>query len=128
VSRGYVEHGTPTQKAHVKFRPISEVSGFYRCNLHAMHQIQRMPIYLFWSQRDVAIFGFTLEPAGRNLPIEFAPWSKNGDGAALHEAAPDANLPFNAIVQAIERDGFYLARTELLRGLPPGHNGGYTIH
>jgi hypothetical protein len=72
-----------------------------------------MPIYLFWSLRDLAIFGFTLEPAGRNLPTEFAPWSKNGDGAALRDVGADEKSRSNAVVRAIYRDGFYLARTEL---------------
>jgi hypothetical protein len=83
-----------------------------------------MEIYLFWSLRDFSTFGFTLEPAGQNLPSEFAPWSKNGDGAALHDAGTDENMPFNAVVRAIRRDGFYLARTEPPGAPPPG----YSIH
>jgi hypothetical protein len=65
-----------------------------------------MPIYLFWSESDREVFGFTFESDGGNLPTDLAPWSKNGEGEAL----PDENLASNSVVRAVQRDGFYLAR------------------
>jgi hypothetical protein len=90
-------------------------------NSHPMYQFSAMPIYLFWSQSDLAIFGFTLEPAGKNLPPELAPWLKNGDGSALHAGAED-DLAANAVVRAIQRDGFYLACTRSLKFTSLGHS------
>jgi hypothetical protein len=72
-----------------------------------------MPIFLFWSQTDTDIFGFTTEPEGGNLPAEFAPWSKNGQGAALYLGAGEdltAAGVANPVVRAIQRDGFYVGR------------------
>jgi hypothetical protein len=69
-----------------------------------------MQIYLFWSARDRQVFGFTFDPEGTNLPSEFAPWSKNGDGEALY-AGPLDTTASNSVVEAVQRDGFYLARS-----------------
>jgi hypothetical protein len=76
-----------------------------------------MRLYLFWSTRDIEVFGFTFERTGNNLPIEFAPWSKNGDGGALY-ANQGGRSSSNGIVEAVQRDGFYLARCEQLRASP----------
>jgi hypothetical protein len=69
-----------------------------------------MQIYLFWSQRDLGVFGFTSDHAGANLPVEFMPWSKNGDGEALYTGPNEASNPANVIIEAVQRHGFRLAR------------------
>jgi hypothetical protein len=72
--------------------------------------IEAMNIYLFWSEGNIEVFAFTFDPEGSNLPTEFAPWAKNGDGDALY-AGPDgsltANDTSNTVVRVVRRDGFY---------------------
>jgi hypothetical protein len=71
-----------------------------------------MQIYLFWSEADTSVFGLTLDPEGENLPAEFAPWSRNGDGQAIYAdpgERPTALNAFDPVVQTVRREGFYLA-------------------
>jgi hypothetical protein len=83
-------------------------------------------IYLFWSQADVEVFGFTADVDGQNLPAEFAPWERNGDGACLY-AGPGESLPVSDPVRlAIQSEGFYLCRNG-----PPAEGAGpanQTLH
>jgi hypothetical protein len=72
----------------------------------------RMDIFLFWSEADIEVFALTLDREGENLPAEYGPWSKNGHGEALEVGAGESiAVPrvSNAIVRAVQRDGFYLA-------------------
>ncbi len=71
-----------------------------------------MDIFLFWSEADAELFALTLDREGKNLPAEFGPWSKNGHGEALYVGADEGiAVPrvSNAILRALQRDGFYLA-------------------
>ena len=73
-----------------------------------------MQIYLFWSQADTKVFGFTLDIHGANLPVEFGPWSKNDGGEALFSCPRDHSAGVglsNVVVQTVQRDGFYLGQT-----------------
>jgi hypothetical protein len=79
-----------------------------------------MEIYLFWSEWYAEVFGFTSDPKGENLPADLAPWSRNGGGQAIY-ARPDENQAPNTVVEAIQRDGFYLARNFSRSASPPGH-------
>jgi hypothetical protein len=70
-----------------------------------------MLIYLFWSQSDTTVSGLTLDAEGKNLPSEFAPWSKNDGGQPIYtDADISSGQVSNSIVQAVRRDGFYLFR------------------
>ncbi len=70
-----------------------------------------MKIYLFWSDMDIGVFGFTSDAEGQNMPADFAPWSKNDLGEALFVSPKEelARPEFaNPILRAVHRDGFYL--------------------
>jgi hypothetical protein len=73
-----------------------------------------MQIYLFWSETDSEVFGFTANIEGENLPAGFAPWSKSGQGGALY-LGPAEDLTAlsvsNSVIRAVQRDGFYLGRS-----------------
>ena len=73
-----------------------------------------MAIFIFWSEADTAVFGFTSDPEGRNLPVDLRPWSKNGDGTALHRGGESltALAGANPIIGTVEREGFYIGRTD----------------
>jgi hypothetical protein len=79
-----------------------------------------MEIYLFWSEWDAEVFGFTSDPKGENLPADLAPWSRNGGGQAIY-SRPDENQAPNTVVEAIRRDGFYLARNFSRSASSPRH-------
>jgi hypothetical protein len=71
-----------------------------------------MDIFLFWSEADPEVFALTLDRDGESLPVEYGPWSKNGHGEALNVGLGEsttASRVSNAIVRAVQRDGFYLA-------------------
>jgi hypothetical protein len=70
-----------------------------------------MKVYLFWSEKHLSVFGFTSDAKGRNMPAEFAPWSKNEQGEALFVSPKEelARPDFaNPILRVVHRDGFYL--------------------
>lgn len=79
-------------------------------------------IYLFWSEADASVFGFTVHPMGANLPDDFAPWIKNGDGGAIYVGEP-GNVS-SIIISDVLRDGFYLASV----GPRATHLPGSSIH
>lgn len=71
-----------------------------------------MDIFIFWSEANSKLFALTLDREGKGLPAEFGPWSKNGHGEALYAGADEGiAVPraSNAIIRALQRDGFYLA-------------------
>jgi hypothetical protein len=76
-----------------------------------------MHIYLFWSQRDLGVFGFTSDHDGTNLPVELMPWTKNDGGEALYTGPDEASGAGNVIIEAVQRHGFRLARCASL-GVP----------
>jgi hypothetical protein len=72
-----------------------------------------MKLYLFWSDLDIGVFGMTQNAEGQNLPAEFAPWSKSGQGEAIFCGSADEPVAggfVNPILRAIDRDGAYLGR------------------
>jgi len=73
-----------------------------------------MAIYIFFSEGDVCVFALTASSAGKNLPSEYGPWSRCGDGKALYSSrrgdAEDDPVS-NPVIAIIMRDGFYLGRT-----------------
>jgi hypothetical protein len=75
-----------------------------------------MAISLFRSIKEPEVFGFTADPTGTNLPAEFAPWQKSGGGTAAQAYAGgslDGLAASDPVVKAVQRDGFYLARSGL---------------
>jgi hypothetical protein len=75
-----------------------------------------MAISLFRSTKEPDLFGFTADPTGANLPAEFAPWQKSGVETAAQAYAGSSLEGLAAsdpVVKAVERDGFYLARSGL---------------
>jgi hypothetical protein len=77
-----------------------------------------MQLYLFWSEMDTGVFGFTFNSEGGNLPIEFGPWLKNDDGQALY-SGPGKDIESNKIIKIVQRDGFCLVRNGRIRDLVP---------
>jgi hypothetical protein len=74
-----------------------------------------MKLTLFRSTMDSELFGFTDDPTGSNLPAEFGPWCRAGEGTAAEAYAGD-NLSVGVassdpVIKAVERDGFYLVRS-----------------
>ena len=75
-----------------------------------------MTIFLFRSAKEPDVFGFTADPAGANLPAELGPWHKSGTGTAAQSYAGsslDGLASSDPVIKAVERDGFYLARSGL---------------
>ena len=74
-----------------------------------------MKIYLFRSTTDTEVFGFTDDPAGINLPVDFAPWRRAGDGTAIYLGDNSVSLTgigsSEPVMAAIKRDGYYISRS-----------------
>jgi hypothetical protein len=74
-----------------------------------------MKLTLFRSTKEPDVFGFTADPTGSNLSDEFGPWRKAGEGTAAQAYAGDSLdsgiASSDPVMKAVERDGFYLART-----------------
>lgn len=71
-----------------------------------------MQVFIFQSEKDKDIFGFSGELAGGNLPAEFAPWQRIGN-TALQSGGGVAGIgPADAVIASIEREGFFVARSE----------------
>ena len=68
-----------------------------------------LSIYLFWSERDITVFGLTIDPDGQNLPQGLAPWSKDHDGwpISLNNEMEQAIGP---VGRTLRDDGFYLSQ------------------
>jgi hypothetical protein len=71
-----------------------------------------MRIYLFKSEVDAEVFGFTIDETGANLPDRFAPWRSFGD-LITSSSKPLLGIGLTATA-TIKRDGFYLARSGLV--------------
>jgi hypothetical protein len=66
-------------------------------------------IYLYWSERDITVFGLTLDPGGDNLPGDLAPWTRNHyDWPINLDAAMEQAI--GRVGRILREDGFYLAR------------------
>jgi hypothetical protein len=75
-----------------------------------------MNIYLFRSTKEPDVFGFTSDSAAGNLPDELGPWRAAGGGTAAQAYAGsslDGLASSDPVIKAVERDGFYLARSGL---------------
>ena len=73
-----------------------------------------MRLSLFKSTKETDLFGYTADPSGGNLPAEFGPWQKAGEGSPAEAHAghkPNGLSPSDPISMAVERDGFYLVRS-----------------
>jgi hypothetical protein len=69
---------------------------------------------LFRSTKEPDIFGFTSDPTGNNLPGQFGPWFKAGEGSPAQTYAGDCleGLALSdPVIRAVEHEGFYLARS-----------------
>jgi hypothetical protein len=82
-----------------------------------------MKLALFRSAKDPDVFGFTADPAGSNLPAALGPWQKAGGGTAAQAYAStslDGLALSDPVIKAVERDGFFLARSGLtISAAPP---------
>jgi hypothetical protein len=70
-----------------------------------------MKLALFRSTKDPDVFGFTADPAGSNLPAALGPWQQ-ADAGSLGVGLEGLAM-FDPVIQAVERDGFFLARSGL---------------
>lgn len=59
--------------------------------------------YIFASETHTAVSGFTSDPAGNNLPADYAPWRP----VSGRRAKPIARKT-DAIAELVKRDGFFL--------------------
>jgi hypothetical protein len=64
-----------------------------------------MRIFVFISAKDPELLGFTASQAAENLPGDYAPWTPAEAGGAVLLGGGDAN----PVVEAVQRDGFFLA-------------------
>jgi hypothetical protein len=73
-----------------------------------------MKLTLYRSTKEPDVFGFTADPTGNNLPDEFSPWQKAGEGSPAQNYAGDSLggiASSDPVLKAVEHDGFYLARS-----------------
>jgi hypothetical protein len=73
-----------------------------------------MKLRIFRSARGEHVFGFTVDPTGCNLSEGYGPWLNAGGSTPAQsyaEGGLDGVAPFDPLIKAIERDGFYLARS-----------------
>jgi hypothetical protein len=82
-----------------------------------------MKLTLFRSTKEPDVFGFTADPTGGNLPDEFSPWRKAAEGTAAQayagDSLDDGIASSDPVIKAVERDGFYLARSGVTRSQEP---------
>jgi hypothetical protein len=73
-----------------------------------------MQVFVFRSQKDGNVGGFTPQRDGHNLPVEFAPWEALG-GRTMDVGDHIAGVQggASAILDGITEDGFYLVRSEV---------------
>jgi hypothetical protein len=81
--------------------------------LDRSRQNDAMRVFIFRSEKDNAIIGFTDQLDGGNLPADLGPWSALG-GQAIQtgDAMTGISGAANAVLDGIKRDGFFLARSE----------------
>jgi hypothetical protein len=70
-----------------------------------------MRFYLFQSGSDPDLFGFTADASGANLPDQLKPWQKIGGALNVYRGEAVTSVgSASVIIDAVQRDGFYLAR------------------
>ena len=71
-----------------------------------------MKLHLFHSLKDPAVFGFTEDQLGTNLPPAYAPWAHSGEGGVIQVQTHQMTRwgQPTAVAEAIQRDGYYLGR------------------
>ncbi len=62
-----------------------------------------MQIYLYISEKDPTVSCFTSDPAGANLPTEFAPWRQSNGGNSL-----SAGAGADPVSVEVRERGYYL--------------------
>jgi hypothetical protein len=77
-----------------------------------------MEVYIFVSTAWPSVKAFASDMSGANLPAAYAPWTRSGEGCAV-ETGPDIAAlagggSSDPVVSAIERGGFYVARSETI--------------
>lgn len=82
-----------------------------------------MELTIFQSVKEPDVFGFTADPTGGNLPPEIAPWRRAGTGTAAQTYAGSGLS--DPVVKAVERDGFYLARSGVAIPAKPEPGGNH---
>ena len=72
-----------------------------------------MQVFVFRSQTDTSVVGYTTRRGGGNLSAEFAPWLLL-ERVSMLPGMPVAGVRGGAdvVIEAIRRDGFFLARSE----------------
>ena len=65
-----------------------------------------MAIYLFLSQSNENVQGFTLDITGSNLPADYAPWHAAGSGEAVPVGGDT-----DPVAMIVQRDGYFLVST-----------------
>jgi hypothetical protein len=75
------------------------------------HRPSDVMIYLFQSEADQAVFAFTQDSTGRNLPPKFAPWKNSKQGGSLYLGVGESSAqlgPGDPVLRAVETQGYYL--------------------
>jgi hypothetical protein len=75
-----------------------------------------MQIHIFKSLKAPDVFGFTGDETGKNLPRDLGPWTRSGNAL---ETGPSGTASggigsSELVFAAIEKDGFYVARSETI--------------
>jgi hypothetical protein len=69
-----------------------------------------MQVFVFNSRVDPDLLGFSQDATGRNLPLEYSPWEPATEGGAvLLGDDADHISDANVVLNAVRRDGFFLA-------------------
>ena len=70
-----------------------------------------LSLFLFQSSTEPAVFGFTADIGGANLPAELAPWLNYGSAHDVIGGKAVTSAGFaSAVMAAVQQAGFYLAR------------------
>ena len=72
--------------------------------------LRGMQIYLFVSRSNPDVRAFTADATGGNLPIDYAPWDRSGNGSVLPTGGEDTQVG-----RAIQKDGFFLMLDSVAR-------------
>jgi hypothetical protein len=70
----------------------------------------KMALSLFQSTTDIAVFGFTYDPIGTNLPDEFAAWRLVDQTTLTGGGMLIALLSDDAVAEAVVQKGVHLVR------------------
>jgi hypothetical protein len=68
-------------------------------------------ISLFQSDTNPAVFGFTRDPTGQNLPTDYAPWRKSPGAGSLFLGVGESSAQLGAgdpVIRAMDSNGYYL--------------------